>query len=676
MKMKRTVSFLLVLVMLLGLFAGCGQQGGETKPGTEPQAGQETTQPTQETSAPKLDPPRTAEDFIAQLSDVLKVRNIPVELVLEQDEDYSQESKFAVYVVHLTNGNGNYGALRIILYYSKAEPGALSRIQIKLYDSATEQEQEVYSVLSGIASSLCDEAMTEEMVAELFAAETAQSWYATYSGDIGSFSEIREIPYPEGVEYNESSVVFRQPGKLTHSILREHITFQKETRDPTTYEITYARVEECFFADKIISIAVPSVEELEQRINYAFATLGVPITCTLMPYGDPGQWRGLFRLTKLEDSEYTYPGFPYEKYIDRGWSMEEITDEVVEGYFCGQLFLWVDAIDPLRKDASAYYISFNVYDPAIFPEMAQVIYLACDPENGADDFSAIQDAPLVEDDEEHYFEEERVLQKEDYSIRQRIYTGGNHIQIIVHYDMGIAINVRELTGEELLNPALLEYEFMLEGPAVEDSVFNFYGQGYQTYFNGSYDEYVEWDNVLNDFLNCTRSGVVVQSVNKDGEYYTAIYAADEPYDNYELNRKVFRIKEFYADEAPYGTYELYMIYNTNVAQYLTEEMHEIELENLLRIPIGLSLMLDEALTAEEAIQLHTHAIEYDYIATKDDQDRGIAQEGFQVTVYGTGDVIHLLTENPETGANTYSAIVRAYAEESAAYAKLIEYLDD
>lgn len=69
MKMKRMVSFLLALVMLLGLFAGCGQQGGETQPGAENQGNQETTQSAE---LENLDPPQIAEELVPRLNAELK----------------------------------------------------------------------------------------------------------------------------------------------------------------------------------------------------------------------------------------------------------------------------------------------------------------------------------------------------------------------------------------------------------------------------------------------------------------------------------------------------------------------------------------------------------------------------------------------------------------------------
>jgi hypothetical protein len=120
-----------------------------------------------------------------------------------------------------------------------------------------------------------------------------------------------------------------------------------------------------------------------------------------------------------------------------------------------------------------------------------------------------------------------------------------------------------------------------------------------------------------------------------------------------------------------------LCYDADIQDHSEFDGHETE--EFLRIPIGLSLLMDENLTVEEAIRLHTHAIEYDFIATAADKD--IAPVGYQVTVYGTGDVVHILAENPTTGQNTYSVMTRLYMDNATqtgklVYAHLAEYLDD
>ena len=659
MNIKRFSCFLLAFVMMVSLFAGCAKQGGEPQTVTEPQSTQTPTEPV------VVGPTRTAEDFIARLSDAMQAGDLPIDLVPEWDDDYSQDTKYAGYSVRLININGNYDALRIVLYYSKTGSETLSNIQIICYDEATGQQREVYALLCGIASALCDEAMTEEMAAELFSAEPAQSLFATYSGDIGSFIDMSAITYPEGVESYESSVVFRQPGKLTHSILTQHITFQNKTRDVMTYEITFAGTEETFFADKIVDFSgAPSVEELEQRINDALAAKGVPITCTFVPYVHYGCWRGIFQWTTLEDPDYAYPEFPYEQYIEWGNSLEYLTDEVVAAYissFFRGVYLYVYTRDPIREDVPAYDIRLNECMP---PELLEALCIACDPENRAGDVEVLHSLPIAESEGQR----ERVLQKDGYTITHDINEEGLQDSYRIYYEADQQWYTPNLTGEALLDPALMDYEFRISKPMVVDGMFNYYGegQGYQTYFHDSQEGWMSLHDILNDFLEYTRSKFFLDPYwDRNGEHaYICDAYSGAPWDS-----SVFRIDVF--------DMVVDLCYDADIQDYTG--FSELEPEEFLRIPIGLSLLLDENLTVEEAIRLHTHAIEYDFIATA--EDKNIAPVGYQVTVYGTGDVVHILAVNPDTGENTYSAMTRMYMENAMSggklvYAHLAQYLDD
>lgn len=328
------------------------------------------------------------------------------------------------------------------------------------------------------------------------------------------------------------------------------------------------------------------------------------------------------------------------------------------------MYFYVDALDPFRKDAPVNRICVMI--DSHLPEMEEVLLIACDPENGAEDFAALQSMAPVPGDWEGY--EERVLQKEDYSITQETNLEYESLSYSVEYDEAGNWYVQDPTGEDHLDPALLDYEFQLKKPIVVDGLFNYYGdgQGYETYFYGSGD-YFYLGALLNDFLDYTRSHVYVKPYWDDNGEHCNIYGRNW---EYVLDSSVFRIDVY--DVA------IDFYYNVNIQDYLPSDMwdYSLEWERVLLIPIGISLLMDESMTVEEAIALHTHATEYDFIATAEDQLDGIAKKGFQVTVYGTGDVVHLLAENPETGENTYSVILREYVEYDSDYSRLIQYLDD
>ena len=99
-----------------------------------------------------------------------------------------------------------------------------------------------------------------------------------------------------------------------------------------------------------------------------------------------------------------------------------------------------------------------------------------------------------------------------------------------------------------------------------------------------------------------------------------------------------------------------------------------DIYNFLRIPIGISRIFDQSMTWEDAIALHTQSGDYDFIAT--DDDYLIAPAGYQVTVYDSEDVVHILAEDPETGNHQYSVAVRDYVLYDYGYAHLLEYLDN
>lgn len=675
--MKRIICFILSAVMVLGLLAGCGQ----TQSGEDTTPSRETTQSTQQEAQT---PPRTAEELVPRLNAELKARDIPLEFVHQgeytgqswntaQNICYSlYQAKYSVDGTTITTDTFD-----LSVDYKDTPADPMITLQIWVSDDATERERELHKTVCAIAAQLCDAQMSEETAEQLLATEPSNTPYAVFTGEIGSFTKAEDTYVPVSDDPNEDSfyldqstyrAVFCQNADLTHTIYRQLST------EEAWYELYFDQTSEMLFGGRIFS--APSVEELEQRINDAFMTLEVPVTCSLVPYMDYGQWRAAFRWTTLEKEDYAYPEYPYEEW---GQTPEEVEEEWVTQYIQSQIE-WVDlsvyAVDPFRKDAPVSRIHLGQNGIAGLPE---TLCIACDPENGAGDFAALQSMTPVPGDWEGY--EESVLQKEDYSItRETNLEYGSHYYS-VEYDETGNWYAQDPAGEALLNPAYLDYEFRIDGPMVVDGMFNFL-QGYQTYFCGSYDDELSLADVLHDFLICTRSQIAVDInyyIDDSGlyRYYYGLYGAPWSGEDVELDRNAFRIYDFSYDNCS----EITLRYNTDVEQYLTDSMFDIALENVLYAPIGLGLLLDEALTAEEAIRLQTHAIEYDYIADAA-ADQYVAPAGYQITVYGTGDVVHVLAEDPESGDHFYIVMTRAYMKVAIgpdgvlAYAHLEQYLDD
>ena len=662
MTIKRFSCFLLALAVMMSLLAGCAKQGGEVQTGTAPQSTQAPTEPV------VVGPPRTAEELVPRLNTLLKEQNIPLEFVYEDE-----------YILYKTGADGNpeidrYFSLYLAAFtdsgvpvttetfdlsveYASTITDPILTLQIWVADDATEREREMQQKVCAIAAQLCDEQMNAETISALLVAEPKPTQYVTNTGAYQTF-KYKSNPYDPVDRETDYSVVYCQNGDLLHTVSRR--LFSNEA----WYEIEFGQYAETLFAERISS--APSVEELEQRINDALAAKGAPITCILMPFGNYGCWRGIFQWTTLEDPDYAYPEFPYEEFISWGNAPENITDEVVADYI-GNIFrtvyLYVYAHDPVRKDAPIYDIKLNKVD-SMPQELMEALCIACDPENGDADMTALNSLPIAESEGRR----ERVLQKDGYSITHDINEEGLQDSYRIVYEDDAQWYTPDPTGEALLDPALLDYKFRISKPMVVDGMFNYFGdgQGYQTYFHDSQVGWVSLTDTLNDFLDYTRTNFSLDPYwDRNGEHS---YICDG-FSGAPLNSSVFRIdvSDMVVD----------LCYDADIQDHSEFDGHQPE--EFLRIPIGLSLLMDENLTVEEAIRLHTHAIEYDFIATA--ADKNIAPVGYQVTVYGTGDVVHILAENPTTGQNTYSVMTRLYMDNATesgklVYAHLAQYLDD
>jgi hypothetical protein len=662
MTIKRFSCFLLAFAVMMSLFAGCAKQGGEVQTGTVPQSTQAPTEPV------VAGPPRTAEELVPRLNTLLKEQNIPLEFVYAEertlyktgdDGNPEVDRYYSLYLAAFTDSGAPVmtNTFDLSVEYANTISDPILTLQIWIGKDATEREREMHQKVCTIAAQLCDEQMNAETINSLLVAEPKPTQYVADTGAFKTFT-FKMNPY-NGVDGDyDYSVVYCQNGDMLHTVSR--FLFSNEA----WYEIEFDQHAEALYAQRIFS--APSVEELEQRINDALAAMDAPITCTMVPYVDYGCWRGVFQWSTLEDPDYAYPEFPYEEFISWGNAPENITDEVVAEYissFLRWVCLDVDTRDPIREDAPAYDIQLNKFD-GMPPELLEALCIACDPENGAGDVEVLHSLPIAESEGRR----ERVLQKDGYTITHDINEEGLQDAYKIHYEADQQWYTPNPTGEALLDPALMDYEFRVSKPMVVDGMFNYYGdgQGYQTYFHDSQVGWVSLSDMLNDFLDYTRTNFSLDPYwDRNGEHS---YICDG-FSGAPLNSSVFRIdvSDMVVD----------LCYDADIQEHSEFDGHETE--EFLRIPIGLSLLMDENLTVEEAIRLHTHAIEYDFIATA--ADKNIAPVGYQVTVYGTGDVVHILAENPTTGQNTYSVMTRLYMDNATqtgklVYAHLAEYLDD
>lgn len=639
MNMKRTVSVLLALVMLFGVFAGCGQQGGETQSGTEPKATQESTQPTQAPTEPeKLDPPRTAEDFIDQLSNVLKERNIPVELVFERADDYQEAGHRSGYAVRTVDENGTQTRAGIMLWlFTEIGSESLTEVRILTFNDTPQQGWELYPVLCGIASALCDVQMTEEKVAELFAAEPAPMPYVTYTDDIGSYSVLSSEFIPDLSGFGTYKTVFCQPADLTHSLLRI------DEYEGQFYKITFTESGENLYADKAFAV---TVQELEDGINAWFNAEGIPIECAFQAIGrdeidDVVRWEAFFRFTSLDDPDYQYPTSDLF-IVDESQSMayrQATMNEMVSHY----IDLYVDT-----RGCYSYYpiVSFSiyVYEGLHLDGLIPAVCALWDSEMGNSTITELYSEAIAEEGRT----DRSIINTEDY----QLYVYPHPLLELTYLDGFYGWEYAE--PENLLDPELLEYKYTTSEPVVQDGLFNL-SQHYTDIFNISVNsvnlQQISPVGLIHDYLKA--SGAPVYTTNYGQSYII-------PMGDFnwfvEYNNFVMSNTEEFVDNRYFGTFsydfiaenfgdEMYAVYYSESAECL------VDVEYVIRAAIGYGQMLDEGMTAEEAVQLHTTP-----------QETVMTYGNWEVSQYCPREVMHIICKNVETGMTIYYLLPEAFFE--------------
>lgn len=652
--MKQVFCLLLALVMLLGLLTSCAQANPEAP--LAPSIPEVTTLPAEK------GPPQTPEEFLDQLNDTLKSQSIPMEFSFLEPEDYGS-GYFLVEADAVYTGPDQdvYSqALELWMIYYESLSGPLEEIQFYIAPDSDPTVQDLYRQLSVSASALCDKQMTAEKVDALLTAAGEPAWKLAYADGIGYYNDT----------YNEDTHLLYQPKDLTYFVTTHTVSKEQWYRIAWTdaEDTVFGMPKEEIYLDN--NAVYVSVRDFEQRLNENLANLGVPVACTLHPYCDYGRWTGVFRFTTLDDPDYSYPPVDVESY-----DTPEDLAAAFDNYFV-TIDLDIDAMDPISKDAPIRFIDlttcdyaswgddYPVFSQALSQDLMEAILQICGTDNPEADLEALYAAEPIDDG---YFMDNvpyRALSKGQYSLEFSDDNDGRKLYRIQFPILSASwMDTDGLSGEELLDPALLTYDLQVEGPMVLEGSFNYY-QPYSSYFSGIKNNWrVLLDSAINDYLMYTRSEVSIHShIADDSSEIFKIYAGyNNPedalldYDNYGLMVN--------------GDYEVFVYYNTNVeAYYTTPYLEQLapEKENVLRIPIAVSLLLDDRMTEEEAVRLHTHQIPCDYVT----------EEGIQVTVYNASspDVVHILLEDPETGLNNYFCVTRSWFD--FAYSAQAEYLDN
>ena len=673
MRMKRTVSFLLVLVMLLGLFAGCAQQGGETQPGTESQAGQETTQvPTE----PEVkDPPRTAEDFIAQLSNALAARGMLVELVFLQENDFDADSfrkaeHRSDYYVYSVDKNETWMDLGISLQlFTEIGSEPLKEIQIHALKGAPQQGLELYPVLCGVASALCDEQMTEEKAAELFATEPYKASYVTYHNDIGSFTCVEEY-IREYYDFGTYSVVFCQPHDLTHSLV------QVDGIEGQCYKINFTEEDTELYTSNGSNETSLSLGELETFINGFFTEREIPIECVFqmqgrqdsyscyadgtIASGNSGtvRWEARFRFTTLDDPDFVYPYVDLEYY--QGDEMEKHRNFTLNENIPVSITVETKGFS---YDASIFSVRCGVFSDYYYETAPgeDVWYDWAQQMIGG--LGELWSAETEDNTVVNFVSEELAkglspLESEidTDELRAWLYVWETGMSLDIMHD---AINGWEYPEPEEMDTALLDCPFAFDRPVVQNGLF--FGKDVIGNYHYRMDPYGmdhaatsvgDYNPLLAEYMGMSAAKITLRNYWY-GEQIWFSQTDAQVVNGFAVGRigavtdevldyRYFGI--FYHDVA--DLYEqMFMVYYNPKVDY------PVEYEQVLRVPIGTSQIFDEGLTVEEAIALHTQP-----------REMALTFGDWQLSYYAPREVAHIHCENTVTGQILYFVLPQVIFE--------------
>lgn len=394
-----------------------------------------------------------------------------------------------------------------------------------------------------------------------------------------------------------------------------------------------------------------TVGEFEERLNTLLKAADIPLEYDFFEWHEYGRFYN--RVT------YTGPDNPF---ITNNYGYEY--DATAEYFSFGDVIA-VHSDDTDQSAIICFTISTDYRDEtdpqvALFNQLIPVILSVCDDQITDEELDMFIAAEFVKGEsstgDEFY---EKVFQND--VIRCRIseqfvchnFSDGSkewyeQLRVDVEF-LNVSSADRNIpTGEELLDPKYLDFVFDIHQPMVTDGMFNIH-VSYTRQFDGSTGEFAFFE-VLDDYYSGTKTPLW----HSYGEYW---YTSSAEYigfgSDWELDPSVFFISWFW------DTPQVMMCYSTSPEHF--EGYYGAEPEYMIRAAIGLSMLFDEGMTAEEAVQLHTHAME-----------STTTEDGWQITYYCPRDVMHIVQVNPATEENTYLLMTREYFEMT--YGPVEEYL--
>ena len=666
--MKRIVSLLLVLPMLLGLFVGCSG-----------------------TSA--AEPPKTAEEFLTQYNKALKKEGVPLEFSLpEQAEEQVEKNSSLLCTMNITDNGASVAADKLELYLLSEESlsGPLDYIQVYAGQNLTDEEQALHRQLSITASLVCDPNMKREQAELLYDGEGDLYSFVSYENNIGSFYRRvrRDDESLEAISYR-----FCQPFDLTHTYVHRQQIFNDGLGAPMqNYCVYFTAAGESKYAK--YDTAYVTVGELEDLINQYFADAGIALECAFSassPFysyydnflsnpilGNVGYvYHTLsYRFTCWDDPDTPYPQIM--SYND--------TDIPFPHYaYYGFPFGITIGAKGITRDAPIYDVEFtqlhsltygsddyimNVWDDS-WRELADGLLeqiIAVWSERVHDD--AI--GPYLNGERtETRWSNPRIIGTYETETNECIELSTDDAYVL-SFSNNVLRDREIIEPENLLTPELVEYKFQMSEPAVPDEFYidtshprDFYRTDV---FNDGWPVSSSSD-LLREYLFTLGSRIGINSpitLWDNNDKYKKIGTRCDFYVA-EYGNNMDQFEEYTLDSGLFGGVSLNLFdWNMNhtflygrdgfnepgyMLYYNEQEELPVEYEYILWAAIGLAQMWDEEMTPEEAIALLT--TEQEIVDT---------YEEWQISVHDPRKVTHIIAKNPQTGQVIYAVIPKIIVE--------------
>ena len=701
--MKQKLCLLLALILLLGIIAGCSQPNAESNPTENTPAAEAIPEVEPETEPlPKisdLERPRTPEDFLYQLN--LYMKENAIGLTFSFGEQRVDTYTNWVQCVPSDTGEGTRmitDQVALWLQYRGDLSGELLTVRAFIDTPWKEKPHDYHRMLSIAASTLCDEAMTEELAAKLYDTKVetkSMEPRVLYTEDeicLIRSQELKEMT-EEYSSYYVTSYKFCKPAEITHSFKQRDCGGYGF--DPGWYDVILTEVYGVA-DDPSLTIA-----ELENGINAYFAAEGLPLECAFQLKSYEGtqeeqeneprmvsysnvdgyrfsydvdqwyEWTMCIRFTSWEDPNIKYPT-PVGISSLYGYSSERAFAEA-QIYHDFPIKMTVEAtgnskngrivsVEPrLRVKPDRLTLDRSRWDASwveIGLQFITAVWDIWEQELGIDAVKNFMASMLSQEDPD----EEGAMETEEYILS---YTPNRFsYEFYMKYKPGTQWKLDE-PAEKILDPQRLDLPFTFDKSViqtgkytvktnygttycVEDGLFfvvDMYSghYRYRTDIYGLTQYYDTIPDLIKQYLVYIGSPLKHEPTLYDREnnkfYYNVLAAVDGSYLGNSIGFRGYSfIQDDYARRIGFDD-EMYCVY------YNETEDCPVDIDHMIALAVGLSQICDDGMTVEEAIALHTQ-----------EQEVSLVYQNWQISYIAPRNVAHIICKNTATGMTRYYVI--------------------